>query len=87
MTVTALPDTAPEVTAAPDVGGGDDAVHITCCDPDTAVCGVDVTDQPYVDAPVDCWDCALRCLQDRPCTVRFCRLRRAWRDFRGRFRR
>lgn len=84
MTITALPEVAATPASA---DRDDDTVHMTCCDPDTALCGIDVTGQPYVDKPVDCWDCALLFLQERPCRVRFCRLRRAWRGWKERLRR
>jgi hypothetical protein len=40
--------------------------HIYCCDPDTALCGVDVSKHPVVD--LDDADCAV-CLdlEDQPC--------------------
>lgn len=54
MTALTLP--APDV--APPVVG--DVLHTVCCDPDRAICGTDVSAEPWVDGgqPATCDVCA-----------------------------
>lgn len=54
-----LLDTRPQIAAEDDPG----TYHLVCCEPDTALCGTDVSDIPY--GPLEdeqwcavCWDLA-----------------------------
>lgn len=55
--------------------------HIYCCDPDTALCGLDMTGGTNVpdEDPADCFACVVIDEVDVPCHARFCRLRSRWR--------
>lgn len=48
-------------------GFDNDTTHVTCCDPDTALCGWDVSNTPVVSDGVghDCIVCVD--LEDQPC--------------------
>lgn len=61
MTTATMPTPA-ETTSTSDV-----IAHVYCCDPDTALCGHDITDMPEVDGPTanDCIVCLD--LHDQPC--------------------
>jgi hypothetical protein len=73
MTTCLAPDRAPT-----DTGGEDDDLHhIWCCDPDVAVCGVDLTGVPDAgdvgDGVQVCPLCALAWDGGLPCPVPGCR--------------
>lgn len=57
MSIETLPVPAP--LSAPS-NGASDLVHDPCCrDDSVALCGTDVTDQPYTCKPIDCVLCVL----------------------------
>lgn len=62
--------------------------HLVCCDPDRALCGVDLsTGRDLPDATVlDCDLCYLLDEHGASCGGRFCRLRQWWREHFGRTR-
>ncbi|WP_394436257.1 hypothetical protein [Streptomyces sp. SGAir0957] len=47
--------TAPSPSAATSVG--DEITHLYCCDPNRAICGVDLTGVPEVDEDENCVVC------------------------------
>lgn len=54
-------------------GSLDDLHHIVCCDQDTAMCGLDVSDHPWEPtAPNPCLWCAHIDEARLPCTVAGC---------------
>jgi hypothetical protein len=64
-------DTLTHPTAPPQPANGDDEPdHLYCCDPDIAMCGVDVSDAtevgPDIDGPL-CKLCAYVCDEGLPC--------------------
>ena len=42
----------------------DDLIHLVCCDNNTALCGVDVSDASWVDGDNECVPCPLCALAD-----------------------
>ena len=61
MTIT-MPETEPEVTPDEDL-----VVHVVCCNPDEALCGVDVSGEMWVAdiEEITCPVCAI--LEGQPC--------------------
>lgn len=59
-------------------GHDDDLHHVTCCDDDIAMCGLDVTDVPWGDGEgeVLCPLCAIAEEEDLACPVPGCPGRR-----------
>lgn len=53
-----------------------DLHHLVCCDDNTAMCGADVTNEPWLNGPapgeVMCPECANIDEHDWPCTVPGC---------------
>lgn len=69
-------------------GSGDnDLDHIVCCDPNRALCGLDVTYVDWVEESAEEDECVvcvdLWSLPKTSCGKPFCRLRQRWRDWRG----
>jgi hypothetical protein len=60
--------------------------HIVCCRDDVALCGEDVSgdpwDDPEIDEAGDCEICVNRYWLKVPCGAPFCRLRTRWRRWR-----
>jgi hypothetical protein len=50
----------------PSGAAGADINHWYCCDPDRALCGADVSDEPEIDQDPDCVVCEDLC--ERPCS-------------------
>lgn len=53
----------------------EDAIHVTCCDEDIAMCGLDVTDHAVIetdDDSKDCRVCRVAADNDLPCPVPGC---------------
>ena len=64
--------------------GDDDLDHIVCCDPNRALCGVDMTDVEWIEPGTEELECVVcEDLAGSACGRRFCRLRREWRWRRG----
>lgn len=62
------PSLAPTPTPAPTRQAHDDLVHVACdCDPDTALCGTDVTGQGWDDDDVETTCVVCRDLEYQPC--------------------
>ena len=63
MTIT-VPETKPGET-----GTEDELIHVVCCDPDVAMCGMDVSGYRWVphDEPATCELCAIAYEEDLPC--------------------
>ena len=70
-----MPSDLLEVSAAPrPANTDDDTQHFVCCDPDTAMCGEDVTGQPWAETEKNvCPLCELVYEYDLPCPVKGCR--------------
>jgi hypothetical protein len=68
MNSAATPQTTPARTA------DDNISHIVCCDENTALCGLDVTDYPWIDLPeqYDCPLCVLAAETDTCCPCPTC---------------
>jgi hypothetical protein len=66
--------TLPAPTAAKGVTHDDDVSHLVCCDDNTALCGLDVTNLPFLDSPddVDCPLCVLADDSDFSCPALDC---------------
>ena len=61
-------------------------VHLTCCDPDRSLCGLDLTDgDENVDADDEfvCEVCFNKDQLGQTCGAFFCSLRQRWREWRS----
>ena len=68
MATATLPAPAPVNTS------GDDTDHLYCCNPDVALCGLDISNHPFmkVDPRRLCPLCALAETEGPPCPVQGC---------------
>lgn len=74
--------TSPFTSVQPaDIGDDFDVIHTPCCDEDVAICGEDLTGEPWVedDEGIPCPLCETALADDALCPVRGCRLRRLLR--------
>lgn len=79
-----VPDIEDQVEGA--FAGDERDMHLYCCSPDVALCGVDLShgeDGEDTD-PIDCIRCEVIHEAGLPCGAPFCRLRSAWRWWRSR---
>jgi hypothetical protein len=57
------------LTSALPVEAGSDTNHLFCCDPNKSLCGLDISNHPYIgdDADITCVVCADLLDDDTPC--------------------
>lgn len=53
-------------------GVDEEEVHAVCCDPNTALCGLDVTDMEWGDGEQVCHACEIAALEGLPCASPTC---------------